>query len=821
MELKEIEKKVWEGLSRPESPDQPLIHVQEARESDCFEAVFYLKLAGVARVRNERRDRKDSEPDTKEQYTNSLIPIMSASQRLDFIYTGGRDEQGRSFFDWKITGHSIGRAKEEAFHLAQQLYQNLTFIFETAKKDYRLIPVTSPEKVDRTKIEGLWRGTIQHRGIAIEARQRTIGFLTQDELLHSRSSVVLIPNTGKGTAGNLDPVVSGALLCPAPIKLILSFTPIMFSEDELRKVAYALEWLQNGEIKQIRYHRAIKGGVEDIEVINELRQNLQIWLKNPSGYKVSCSVISDEPIPSSFLTMVVKEIFHGSPVSIRMEKNLTEDIVPADRITEYPGTDILDLRNCINSASALPPLFPGPSTLIDAGVKPFYSPSLIDLPQSGILLGHIGKGRLGKEVRLARADRSRHCYIIGATGTGKSTLLFNMIAQDIKNQEGVVVIDPHGDLYQQVLETIPAWRKGDVVLIDPCDFDHSVGINFLECSGPYRHVQMNFIANEMIKIFDRLYDLRQTGGPIFEQYMRNAMFLVMDNEYLGATLMDIPMVFEDKEYRDFLISRCKNPIVEGFWSKQAGRIQGGENSLENMGPYITSKLNQFTTNALIRPIIGQAKSTIDFREIMDKGNILLVNLSKGLLGELDTKLLGMLIIGKIFSSAMGRAALKPERRRPLFLYVDEFQNFTTDTIAYLLSEARKFGLYLTLANQNLSQLSTNLGRHNILDAVLGNVGTTLFFRLGAVDAEKMEIYTKPELQPQDLQDIPDFHVAGRLLIRNSPSRPFVFRTLPGLKIEKGMDVNSIINISQLKYTTLTRRVEEEIIKRRFSYKDLK
>lgn len=817
MELKEREKKVWEGLSSPEHPERPLIHLKERREDGCFEAVFCLKLDGVARVRNERRDGKDPEQDTREQYINSLIPLMSDSQRLDFIYTGGRNEQGHRFFDWKIIGHSMGIAKEEVLHQAQQLYQNLTFTFKTAKKNYRLITITSPEKIDEPKTEGLWRVTIQQRGIALENRQRRIGFLTWNELLHSRSSVVIIPYAGKEIAGNLDPVVSGALSCLAPIKLIISFSPIILSEDELQKVAHALEWLENGEVKQIRYHQVIKVGIEDIEVIDGMKKGLQAWLKNPSGYKVSCSVVSDKPIPLSSLTMVAKEIFHGSPVSIRMEENLTKDIMPADRVIESLSPDVLDLRNCVNTTSALPPLFPSPSTLIDVGIKQFYTPSLIYLPQSGILLGHINEGR--GEVRFLRADRSKHCYIIGATGTGKSTLLFNMITQDIKNREGIVLIDPHGDLYQQVLETIPFWRKGDVVLLDPCDFDYSVGINFLECNGPNRHVQMNFVVNEMIKIFDRLYDLRQTGGPIFEQYMRNAMFLVMDSEYQGATLMDIPMVFEDKEYRDFLISRCKNPIVKSFWSKQAEGIRG-ENSLENIGPYITSKLNQFTTNALIRPIIGQSKSTIDLREIIDRGKILLVNLSKGLLGELDTQLLGMLIIGKIFSSAMGRATLKPEHRRSLFLYVDEFQNFITDTIAHLLSEARKFGLYLTLANQNLSQLSTNGGRHNILDSVLGNVGTTLFFRLGAVDAEKMEIYTKPELQAQDLQDLPDFHVAGRLLIRNSPSRPFVFKTLPGLKITKDIDVNSIITASRLKYTTPTKRVEEEIIKKRSSYKNL-
>ena len=311
--------------------------------------------------------------------------------------------------------------------------------------------------------------------------------------------------------------------------------------------------------------------------------------------------------------------------------------------------------------------------------------------------------------------------------------------------------------------------------------------------------------------------MRMAGGPIFEQYMRNALLLAMDSEYAGATLMDIQMVFEDRDFRNFLLEKCKNPIVENFWRKQAEEA-GGEASLRNMAPYITSKLNQFTTNALLRPIIGQPKSTINFREIIDSGKIFLVNLSKGLLGQSDTQLLGMLIIGKIFTAAMSRVKSRMERRRPMFLYVDEFQNFTTDTVAYLLSEARKFGLYLTLANQNLAQLSATSGRQNILDAVLGNVGTTLIFRLGAVDAAKMDVYTRPELQAQDLQELPDFHAAGRLLVKNSPSRPFVFKTISGLEVRDGIDVNSIVSASRRKYAMPTKQVEEGITARRSMYK---
>lgn len=811
------ERKTWKRFLKPCGPDQPLICVREKRESGYFEAVFALELAGVAH-NSSRQEKSGKNTATTKDYQGPLMSGISVHQGLEFVYTGGIDAQGRQDLNCRILCRSTANSSDDAVSTAQQLWQNLSVFLWTVEKDYCFTPVIS-ESFDEAEIEGNWIGTIEPSGIAINAAQKSIGFKKQNEFANSQSHVVIIPNNGDKTARNLDSVAVGLFRCNTPVKVVLSLTPIRLSTDELRKVASALQWMQNREAKMIRYHREIEGCVEDAEVIEQVLYNLKLWLKNPSGYRVNCMAISEEPIPLSFLTMVGGEVFHGCQLSLKVKNNESSEILHTDKPCDKIEADLLDLRDCINSTSALPPLFPKIETLVECGAKMFYTQSPHNVSSNGILLGHAGANNMNKDIRFSRADRSRHSYIIGATGTGKSTLLYNMIAQDIENDEGVAVIDPHGDLYQQVLRSIPKRRMKDVVLIDPCDFQHAVGINFLECNGPYKPVQMNYIVNNMIKIFDRLYDLRQTGGPIFEQYMRNALLLVIDNEFIGATLMDIPLVFEDKEYRRFLMKKCLNPLVKSFWSKQAEEADG-DASLRNMTPYITSKLNQFTTNALLRPIIGQSKSTINLREVMDKGRILLVNLSKGLLGELDTQLLGMLIIGKIFNSAMSRVTLPTEHRRPMFLYVDEFQNFTTDTVAHLLSEARKFGLYLTLANQNLTQLSTNTGKQNILDSVLGNVGTTLMFRMGAMDAEKMQAYTQPELQAQDLQDLADFHVAGRLLTGNSPSRPFVFRTIPRLKITNRINITSAIHASRKKYTRPTNYVEEEIVQRRTFYKEI-
>jgi hypothetical protein len=285
-------------------------------------------------------------------------------------------------------------------------------------------------------------------------------------------------------------------------------------------------------------------------------------------------------------------------------------------------------------------------------------------------------------------------------------------------------------------------------------------------------------------------------------------------------LTELSLVFEDSDYRKFLKSRCKNPLVVGFWTNQAEKVRG-DAALESMGPYIASKINAFTCNALVRPIVGQAKSTIDLRWVLDHRGILLVKLPKGVLGELDTQLLGSLLLSKIFATALGQARMKATKRNTFHLYVDEFQNFTNDTVANILSEARKYGLYLTLANQNLSQLHANLGHQNILDAVLGNVGNLITFRIGPSDAEKLWPYTQPEFGSLDLQGLPNYHAIGRLLTAQGPTRPFVFRTLSPTR-PRGYKRPSAQAwaIKEKSFTRPIAEVEAQIILRRTAHKRL-
>lgn len=425
--------------------------------------------------------------------------------------------------------------------------------------------------------------------------------------------------------------------------------------------------------------------------------------------------------------------------------------------------------------------------------------------KEGIVLGVNEFREQQTTVRLAPDDRRRHLYIVGQTGTGKTTLIQDLIRQDIEEGRGLAVIDPHGDLIEAALRTVPQERWEDVIVFDPTDIERPFGLNMMEYD-PQRPEQKTFVVDELINIFDKLYDLKATGGPMFEQYTRNALLLLMEFPQEGYTLMDIPRVLADKGFRTALLSRTLNIIVKNFWEKEAEKA-GGEAALVNMVPYITSKFNVFIANDFIRPIIAQAKSSINFRQIMDEGKILLVNLSKGRLGEANMSLLGLIIVGKLMMSSFSRIDIPLEDRRDFFLYMDEFQNFTTDSIATILSEARKYRLNLIIAHQFIGQLPENISK-----AVFGNVGTMIMLRVGEEDAELLARYLAPMFLAHDLINLDNFHYYIRMMLNGETTQPFNAKLYPP---HKGNEETAKIirNLSRLKYGQEREVVEEEIRRR--------
>lgn len=428
------------------------------------------------------------------------------------------------------------------------------------------------------------------------------------------------------------------------------------------------------------------------------------------------------------------------------------------------------------------------------------------LPARGILLGESVYRGERRPVRLTDEDRRRHLYLVGQTGTGKSTLIASLVAQDMANGKGLAVIDPHGDLIERLMTLVPPGRTNDVIIFDPSDLELPLGLNMIE-HDPAKPEEKTFIVNELLGIFDKLYDLKTTGGPMFEQYMRNALLLLMeDSPREPATLMEVPRVFTDGAFRAQKLARITNPTVQDFWEKEATKA-GGEAALANITPYITSKFAAFTANDYMRVIVGQTRSSLNFRELMDQGKILLVNLAKGKIGDLNASLLGMIITGKLLMAALGRGDMPENSRRDFYLFIDEFQNFTTDSIATILSEARKYRLDLTIAHQFLGQLT-----EKIRDAVFGNVGSSLVFRVGAPDAEMLAKQLGGAFTPVDLTNLDNFRGALKLLVDGETTPPFSLALVPAAPGDDSLRA-SLRERSRTRYGRPREEIEREIRER--------
>lgn len=434
------------------------------------------------------------------------------------------------------------------------------------------------------------------------------------------------------------------------------------------------------------------------------------------------------------------------------------------------------------------------------------APAPLGLSNDGIILGkNVFRGK-ETTIRFANEDRLRHFYIIGQTGTGKSTLIKNMIVQDIARGEGVCMIDPHGVDVQDVVASIPKERYEDLIYFDPSYTARPMGLNMLEYDPNFPE-QKTFVVNELFSIFQKLYGgVPESMGPMFEQYFRNATMLVIEDPASGCTLLDVSKVLSNKAYRQLKLSRCKNPIVVQFWREVAEKA-GGEASLANIVPYITSKFDVFLANDIMRPIVAQEHSVFDFRKIMDEKKILLVNLAKGRLGDINSNLIGLILVGKILMATLSRVDSYGKDFPPFNLYIDEFQNVTTNSISTILSEARKYKLGLTIAHQFIAQLE-----EGIRDSVFGNVGSLASFRVGSDDAEYLAKQFEPTFKAPDLMNVDNRNAFVRLLSNGRPVTPFNIEVLPPTKGIPAI-VDKLKELSYLKYGEERAMVESEIAKK--------
>ncbi len=434
------------------------------------------------------------------------------------------------------------------------------------------------------------------------------------------------------------------------------------------------------------------------------------------------------------------------------------------------------------------------------------APAPVQIPDSGLFLGMSTYRGMAKPIYIQKDDRRRHMYVIGKTGVGKSEFLKDMILQDIKNGEGVCFIDPH-DTIDKLLPLIPPERAEDVILFDPSDTDRPMGLNMLEANTEQ---EKHYIVSSIVGLMYKLYDPNKTGiiGPRFEHAIRNAMLTVMSEP--GSTFIEVVRALTDSNFVQELLPKVQDPIIRRYWTDQIAQTNDFHKS-ETLD-YIVSKFGRFVTNKMMRNIIGQSYSSFDFRKAMDEGKILLVSLSKGKIGEENASFLGLVLVPKILVAAMSRQDIPEETRRDFYLYVDEFQNFATPDFAQILSEARKYRLNLIVANQFIGQMD-----EEVKNAIFGNVGTIVSFRVGVTDANYLQHEFQPTFTEADLINIDVFNAYIKTIVRNEPVSPFSMDLTRDMTKEKALEnprsAELIRELSRLKYGKDVTQLESAIAQR--------
>ncbi|MDP3995888.1 MAG: type IV secretion system DNA-binding domain-containing protein [bacterium] len=401
-----------------------------------------------------------------------------------------------------------------------------------------------------------------------------------------------------------------------------------------------------------------------------------------------------------------------------------------------------------------------------------------------------------KKFGIKTDDRRRHMYIIGKTGMGKTLMLRNMVVQDIQNGNGIGFVDPHGEAAEELLDYIPSNRINDVVYFNPADLDYPLAFNIMEqVDVGHRHL----VASGLMGVFKKIWP--DVWSARMEYILNNSILALL--EYPGSTLLGVNRMLSDAEYRKKVVDHVVDPVIKAFWLNEFAKYT--QRFEVEATAAIQNKVGQFISNPLIRNIIGQVKSSIDMRKIMDEKKILIMNISKGRVGEDNSRLLGALLITKLQLAAMSRVDVPEEKRQDFFLYVDEFQNFATESFASILSEARKYRLSLTLGHQYITQME-----EEVRDAVFGNVGTIIVFRVGAEDAEYLEKEFAPEFMAQDLVNLPKYNIDLKLMIDGVAGPAFSAETLPPLPKSGESNREKIIDASRERYSTPRETIEDKI-----------
>lgn len=759
------------GLHAPPEtvPPQPFFETFTT-EDDDLAVLFAVEVRGVQPTRQP--------PAVEAACADLLLALYHADDYIQDRYGLGLDLR----FSWRFISDQRALSlallvrvgglddREQIERAAVDVWRTIDSLLPLNRVIYAFRPVTSPERLN-----WLRQPTEVASGFAVMRQQHQFEF--------EGRSIYMVQPVGRGE-GNRQALLAEMLRAPGVNVLDISIRPARWTYDEREQVRQMLHPVASED-------NTISGTELDVMLKRmsdeRYRRALEIYnrsLGRDLMFEVRIVVASDQVQSASSLPIVAALNLFGSshyevrPAALAGDRHAAarhlRDLNGLDwpRPQSPPGLERLPHLWTPEEALAAAQLpIPGPAGLPGIPIMKTRITMLpAELPADGLLLGDAYDPTLNQvtPVNVNITDRARHIYVVGRTGTGKTTLLENMAVQDIHAGRGVGIVDPHGDLIESILARIPPERMQDVVLFDPSEAERPVGLNILDVEGSY---EKNMVISEFMGLMYSIYDPGRTGivGPRFEQAVRNAMHTALSIK--GSTLVDVMRILSDRDYKRACIKLVKDPLVKSYWRDIADAQSDFHRS--EVLDYITSKFGRFTGDTTIRSIIGQPRTTMDFNRIMNEGKILLVNLSKGKIGVENSRFLGLLLVPRLLISAFSRARQPADQRRPFYLYIDEFHNFTTPMFSSMLSEGRKYGLSLTLANQFISQLTDD-----VREAVLGNVGTLGVFQVGVKDAYLLQQELYPVFNLDDLVNFPAFHMAVKMPLEKSTSQPFMLKTRP-------------------------------------------
>lgn len=506
------------------------------------------------------------------------------------------------------------------------------------------------------------------------------------------------------------------------------------------------------------------------EEVAAVQSQLRTWSRHRSGVEVRVTLHSENPIPDALARLLLAEPMQGRPFELRSQ----DEHNPAARAQH-------DLRDFLFDRAAIPPTLPSATAIVQAGLPQHHTGPRPAVRGDGPVLGQACSIHGPELIRLDSAGTIGHEYIVGSTGTGKSELMRKLISEDVAAGRSLALLCPKGDLYRDVIADLPDDRLDDLIPLDFADHERVPGLNPLELGEGRTELERNRVVGIMVELTEKMNrGVPESVGPMYRMYARHGLTLLMSALKNRATLADFPRLFTDRHFFQFLIDRCDDPRTVDFWNQLAKQADG-DAALKNMALYVVNKFTEFSDNAKVSEITGQASSTVNFSACLDKpGTILAVNLAKGLIGDTNTRLLGSLLLSKLSTAAASRAGRARSARVPFRIYVDEFPNFISlsGTLQEMLAESRKYGISLTLAHQSLDQLGSA-----VASTVLANAPTKYFFRLGAPDAREIAPYIHPHFGAQDVATLPNHHAVACLAPGGAPQPPVVVRIHPNRRPE--------------------------------------